>query len=102
MDQIEDQSNLTFYDKARINELSDFLNEPSSSEKSFYWNSLLAMIVIVHILFTLLESIDGPNQYTGRVNKATFPFMPTELVMIIFLELVVLVLLIMNILFLSS
>ena len=61
-----------FFETVHVRQALDFLTEPSSSPNSWKWNGFLTFLVLVRIALICTESVDGPNQYDGRDNKAKF------------------------------
>ncbi len=60
------------------NMMYDFLMEPGTSKKAFYWNLFCCALVMVRIIAIGCESCNGPNQYYHRpVNRAEYRFLLT-------------------------
>jgi len=55
--------------------LFEFLKEPRSSRWALIWGRLLTVLVSIHILAIALETCDGPNQYTDRVDQSRYTFL---------------------------
>ncbi len=56
----------------------DFFTEPKTSIIGYVWGVFTSFIVVLHILMVGLESCDGPNQYTGRLNRSSYSFLLNE------------------------
>ena len=55
-----------------------FLTEPNSSVWAFRYSVLLSLCVVLNAIFLVLETVDGPNHYTGRKNMATYKDLPNS------------------------
>jgi hypothetical protein len=58
--------------------LFDFCTEPRSSRFAYYWGIFMAWCVMVNLVAVGLQSCDGPNQYEGRENVASYHFLLTK------------------------
>jgi hypothetical protein len=55
-----------------------FLVEPNSSRYAFYWSLFQCYLVVLDVIFLVLESMDGPNNYTGMPDKSQYSSLLTE------------------------
>lgn len=62
-----------------------FLIEPTFNLISKLYNIFLSILVILHVILMILQSIDGPNYYNNRKNMSTYPYLFNQSVSFIFL-----------------
>jgi hypothetical protein len=55
--------------------LYDFLTDPSSSKQAYAWSCFTCIAVIVRVMEIGVESVNGPNQYRGRLNRSRYDFL---------------------------
>jgi hypothetical protein len=55
--------------------LFEFFTEPNTSKFGTWWGYFIGWLVVIHVLAVGLKTCDGPNQYVGRENHATYSFL---------------------------
>lgn len=58
--------------------LYDFLTDPESSKQAFWWSVITCVASILRIMEIAVESVNGPNQYRGRLNRSRYNFLYTD------------------------
>lgn len=49
-----------------------FLTEPNSSNLAWYWSFFMCFCTLINVLFLILSSMDGPNNYENRPDMSTY------------------------------
>jgi hypothetical protein len=62
-----------------------FFTDPNSSKFAFRWSLFMNIIVILTITFNILETVDGPNHYTGLDDMASYNSLPNAYVSITYI-----------------
>jgi hypothetical protein len=50
-----------------------FFTEPNSSNLAWLWSFFMGFCTVMNVVFLILSSMDGPNNYEDRANMSTYP-----------------------------
>ena len=56
----------------------EFCTEPKSSTASMVWTWLTSLLELAYLGSTCIQTLNGPNHYTGRLNMSLYPFLFSE------------------------
>jgi hypothetical protein len=62
------EEKLSFYGEQGV----IFLTEPNSSNAAWLWSFFMCFCTLVNVIFLILSSMDGPNNYEGRPDMSTY------------------------------
>jgi hypothetical protein len=62
------EQKLSFYGEQGV----IFLTEPNSSNAAWFWSFFMCFCTLVNVIFLILSSMDGPNNYEGRKDMSSY------------------------------